>query len=167
MSQAEKRGVGDLIELGSDCLIDGGIAMSMEVGPDRRVAVEIALPVGTDEPSAFARGDGEWFERGIHPLRMRRKGMPEMLPIETDTLSRIHEEDGIGKEERAEVRVWISFGVWREDRLRRRRAVPSGTVGYRMAGTSIPRLRREVEAVRAAEFAWQATRWIGPERGEG
>jgi hypothetical protein len=98
---------------------------------------------------------------------MRSKWMPEMFPIETNTFSRIHEEDGIGKEERAEVRVWIFFGVWWEERLRRRRAVPSGTVGYRMAGTSIPRLRRAVEAVRAAEFDRQAMRWIGPEKGEG
>ena len=98
---------------------------------------------------------------------MRSEGMPEMLAIEADTFSRIHKEGGIGKDARAEVRVWISFGVWREEKLRRRRAEPSGTVGDRMAGTSIPRLRREVEAVRAAEFDRQAMRWIGPERGEG
>ena len=48
VSEAEKRGVGDLIQLGSDRLIDGGIAMSMEVSPDGRVAVEVACPVGTD-----------------------------------------------------------------------------------------------------------------------
>ena len=167
MSQAEKRGVGDLVELGAYCLVDGGIAMSMEVSPDGRVTVEVALPVGTDEPGTFARGDGEWFERGIHPLRMRSKWMPEMLSIETDTFSRVHEEGGIGKVERAEARVWISFWVWREEKLRRRRAEASGTVGDRMAGTSIPRLRREVEAERAAEFDRQAMRWIGPERGEG
>ena len=91
MSQAEKRGVGDLVELGANCLVDGGIAMSMEVSPDGRVTVEVALPVGTDEPGTFARGDDEWFERWIHPLRMRSKGMPEMLPIETDTFSRVHQ----------------------------------------------------------------------------
>ena len=48
VSEAEKRGVGDLIQLGSDRLIDDGIAMSMEVSPDGRVAVEVAFPVGTD-----------------------------------------------------------------------------------------------------------------------
>ena len=138
MSEAEKRGVGDLVQLGSDRLVDGGIMMSMEVSPDGRVAVEVAFPVGTDEPGTFARGDGEWFERGIHPLCMRGKWMPEMLPIETNTFSRIHKEAGFGKEERAEVRFWISFWVCREERLRRRRAVPSGTVGYRIAGASIP-----------------------------
>ena len=40
--------MGDLIQLGSDRLIDDGIAMSMEVSPDGRVAVEVAFPVGTD-----------------------------------------------------------------------------------------------------------------------
>ncbi len=48
MSEAEKRGVGDLIQLGSDCLVDGGISMSMEVSPDGRGAVEVAFSVGTD-----------------------------------------------------------------------------------------------------------------------
>ena len=141
--------------------------MSMEVSPDGRVAVEVAFSVGSDKPGAIARSDSEWFERGIHPLRMRSKGMPEMLSIEADTFSRVHEEEGTGKVERAAARVWISFWVCREERLRRRRAVPSGTVGYRIAGASIPKLQREVEAVRAAELARQATRWIGPERGEG
>jgi hypothetical protein len=98
---------------------------------------------------------------------MRSKGMPEMLSIEADTFSRIHEEEGIGKVERAEARVWISFWVWREEKLRRRRAMPSGTVGDRMAGTSIPRLRRKVEAVMAAEFVRQPMKWIGPDRREG
>ena len=92
--------------------------------------------------------------------------MPEMLAIEADTFSRVHEEEGNGKVERAEVRVRISFWVCREEKLRRRRAVPSGTVGDLMAGTSIPRLRRKVEAVRAAEFARQAMKWIGPDRRE-
>ena len=137
-------------------MIDDGIAMSMEVSPDGRVAVEVAFSVGSDKPGAFARSDSEWFEREIHPLRMRSKWMPEMLSIEADTFRRIHEEEGIGKVERAEARDWISFGVWREEKLRRRRAVPSGTVGDRMAGTSIPRLRRKVEAVRAVEFSRQA-----------
>jgi hypothetical protein len=105
VSETEKRRVGDLVELGSDCLIDDGIAMSMEVSPDGRVAVEVAFSVASDKPGAFARSDGEWFERRIHPLRMRSKWMPEMLPIETDTFSRVHKEEGIGKEERAEARV--------------------------------------------------------------
>ena len=54
VSEAEKRGVSDLVELCSDRLVYGGIAMAMEVSPDRRVAVEVAFAVCADEPSSLA-----------------------------------------------------------------------------------------------------------------
>jgi len=57
MGEAQKGGVGDLIQLMADGLIDFGVPMTVEIGPNGGVAVEIPLPIGADEPRPLSRGD--------------------------------------------------------------------------------------------------------------
>ena len=63
MSESKKGGVGDLVELGSDRLINGGIAMAVEVGPNGGVTIKVAFTVG-----AMSLGHSETFHHYYQPV---------------------------------------------------------------------------------------------------
>jgi len=67
VGQTEKGGVGNFSKLVTDGFVQFGMAMTVKVGPDGGVAVEVALAVGSDEPRAFAGNNRDGMEGGIHP----------------------------------------------------------------------------------------------------
>ena len=64
--KAQERGVGDAVELLANGPVDLGDAVPVDVAPQRRDAVEIAVSFGVDQEETVGRGD----DRG--PLRPGR-----------------------------------------------------------------------------------------------
>ena len=90
MGQAEKGGVGNVSQLGSDGFVQFCMPVAVEIGPDGGVSIQVAFPPRVDQPTTFPRDDADGLEGGIHPDRVWGEGMPEMLPVKPDGLLRAH-----------------------------------------------------------------------------
>ena len=67
MGQAKEGGVGDLVKLLADGLVNLWVGMAMQVGPNGGVAVEVLSAIAGGEPRPFARGDGDRVRGRVQP----------------------------------------------------------------------------------------------------
>ncbi len=82
--ETEQRRVRDPVELGADGGVDRGLAVPVDVAPERRDAVQVPAAVGVDQVVALGRGDHERV--GGEPLLHLGEGMPEVGVVEGDDL---------------------------------------------------------------------------------
>jgi penicillin-binding protein 1A len=83
--ETEQRRVRDAIELGPDGGVDRGVAMAVDVAPERRDAVEIAPALAVDQVVALRCRDHQRI--GREPLLHLRERVPEMGVIQGDDLA--------------------------------------------------------------------------------
>ena len=74
VGEAEKRNVRRFFELSADRGGDHRMGVAVDVGPDRRVAVEVAPALGIPQPRSFAMGEHQWFVPGAHHSPCRVNG---------------------------------------------------------------------------------------------
>ena len=68
------------VELVADGLVDAGVAVAVDVGPQRGHAVEVAAALGVDEVDAVGAIDDQRGTVGL-PLVVLGEGVPEVLEI--------------------------------------------------------------------------------------
>jgi len=85
-----------LVELGFDCRIDGGMVVSVDVCPDRGVAIDVfaTVPVPKDCALSFDEHDG--IVIGRTPCFHLRKGMPDVALFSGDERIGIHVRESWG-----------------------------------------------------------------------
>ncbi len=71
VGEAEKRNVRGFFELGADGGGDHRMGVAVDVGPDRRISIEVAPPLGIPQPRALAVGEDQ---RLVSRARTTRPG---------------------------------------------------------------------------------------------
>jgi hypothetical protein len=79
VTQPEKRGVGDAIELSVDGIIEFFFSMSVDIAPERRNAVQILSTVNIDKIMTIASVDDARFL--AHPLLHLSERMPKVSVV--------------------------------------------------------------------------------------
>ena len=74
MIDAEQRRVRDLVKLRAECGVEVGIAVAVDVGPERGGAVEVTIALDIKQPATFGAGDME--ARVVQILTHLRERMP-------------------------------------------------------------------------------------------
>lgn len=79
VGESEKGGMGDALELPMDCGIEARVVMSVDVGPDGGVTVEVGVTVLVGDAAALARDDGEGLR--FEPVPHVGERMPDELAV--------------------------------------------------------------------------------------
>lgn len=85
-----------LVELGFDCRIDGGMVVSVDVCPDRGVAIDVFATVPIPEDCALSFDENDWIVIGRAPRLHLRKGMPDVALFSGDERIGIHVRESWG-----------------------------------------------------------------------
>ena len=72
--------MGDVIELIADRLVEGGVAVAVDVAPQRRDAVDVAPAIRVDQVGALAGVDRQRL--GLDPSALLGEGVPDVPVIE-------------------------------------------------------------------------------------
>ena len=81
IAEAQIRAVRDFSQLPIQRIVDPGMSVSVDVGPDRRIAIEVLAPLGIPQPHTLAAGDDQALAGRIAPISLIGEGMPAMLLI--------------------------------------------------------------------------------------
>ena len=82
IGKAERRAMGDAVELIPDRRVDQRMPVAVDVGPDRTVAVEVFVAFEIRQDRSAARRDDERIDLGRAPVLHLREGMPEVRLVE-------------------------------------------------------------------------------------
>src|SRR5262249_6414479 len=144
--------------------IERRMAVSVHVAPQRRHAVQVAPALRVDEPAALRLGDDERLLP--QPVGHLREGVPEVAMVPVDEARIAHAvpptacaaAPNAARTRSIWASVWVAIGVTR------RRAVPGGTVGGRMAWASTPpSSNADANAMaRALSPMRTGTMWVSP-----
>src|SRR5690242_11116894 len=77
----------DFPELPADCRIDSRAIVSVQVGPDGRIAVEIFATAHVAQHGPFTRDYDDWF--APEPVAHLREGMPHTRAIQLGELMHV------------------------------------------------------------------------------
>ena len=77
--KAEQGRVFDLVQLPLDSLIDGGVTVTVHIGPEVGNAIEIAVAVAVDQPAAFTAG--QLPDECRLPLLHLGEGVPDIAAV--------------------------------------------------------------------------------------
>ena len=80
VGETEHGRVGDAVELLLDRGVDVGMAMAVDVAPQRRGAVDVAVAVDVDQVGSLGALDDDGIL--LHPSALLREGVPEVLVVE-------------------------------------------------------------------------------------
>ena len=86
---SEKRNMGDAFELFAEGAGDRGMAMAVNIRPDRGIAVEVAAALAVFEHRALAAHEHERMVIRFAPIAHGREGMPEVRLVERLQLRRV------------------------------------------------------------------------------
>ena len=86
MGEAEHGRVGDLVQLLAERLVDAGVAMAVDVAPQRGDAVDVTATIAVDQVSALRPLDHQRLF--LSPALLLGKWMPEMIMVELNEVRR-------------------------------------------------------------------------------
>ena len=73
-----------LLQLLADRAIQDRVAMSVDVGPDGRVAIQVPPAVAVFQPCSLTGNQHQWLVLRRNPISHRREGMPHVGLVELD-----------------------------------------------------------------------------------
>ena len=71
--------MGDLVELGAEGVVELGVVVSMDIGPDGGVSIEVATSFGIPQPAPLASSDMD--ARVVQVLPHLGEGVPGVPPV--------------------------------------------------------------------------------------
>ena len=87
--EPEHRRVGDAVELVAHGLVEGRVAVAVDVAPQRRDAVDVGAAVGVDQVGALRGGDDD-RRLLVLPAALLGERVPEDAAVEGGELGGIH-----------------------------------------------------------------------------
>src|ERR1700677_1880282 len=117
----------DFSQLPRDGRIDRRMAMPVQIGPDRRIRIEIFLALGVAQDRPFSRHDHDWL--AFAPIPHLRERMPDKGPIQLRQRSQFQGAEVRLTERNAASNCSMSTSVCAAVTVKRNRAWPCATVG--------------------------------------